>query len=198
MIMINYKLKELLENFSGVVGDVIKNMDLDIDEPEKLAVNELIAYMMYLSASAGKIQWSEERNISEYMDMKISPENINKILRDTDIYSTEFEQRVPISLRSVVHADSTLWDNGDRDTCLAEGLLFLYQQIGQELIESDSNVDEAEKSDYKTYINMMTDYIMEHDKFKLDEGVSTGLKKNSGNNYVDAPTKSGVSAPRKK
>lgn len=196
--MINYKLKELLKKTSDLVGTVISDMDLDIDEPEKVAANDLLFYMMYLSASDGKIQWAEAKTISEYFDEDLKPEDINEILQRTNIYSTEFEQRAPLSLMAVVDADKILWNNGSRDSCMADSLLFLFKQIGKELIESDSNVDEAEKSDYQIYINMMTDYIMENDIFKLDGGVRTGLKKSSGNNYVDAPTKSGVSAPRKK
>ena len=194
--MINQELKELFNNVSGLIDNALKMAGLD-EGQGKLARVDLAEFLMYLSASDGKIEWSEASNISEYLGMDLPPEGINQFIRENNIYSTEFEQKVPLSFQILVDADNMLWDNGKRNTCAADILLKIYKMTGEELIKADDDIDDNEMQDYQIYIDMLTNYIMQNDKFKQQGGVYTGLQKNTGNS-VDAPIKSGVAAPRKR
>lgn len=195
--MINPKYKAVLNQIDDLLSDIFKKTGNDLGDT-KIARLNLAQFMMYLSASDGKIEWSEVDNISKYLDVDLTPEAVNKFIREQNIYSTKFEQEVPVALQALVSADNLLWDNGKRDTCSAEMLLTLYKAVGIELINTDGDVDDNEKQDYNIYIDMLSNYVMANDKFKQQGGVYTGLQKNTGNDSVDAPIKSGVSAPRKR
>lgn len=195
--MINQNLKTLLAKVDELVSNILQNSGHDTQNVE-IAKMGVVQFMMYLSASDGKIEWSEADNISQYLGLSITPEAVNKFIREQNIYSTKFEETVPLAFQALVNADNLLWDNGSRETCSADMLLNLYKAIGEELIKADNDVNDAEMQDYNIYINMLSNYIMQNDKFKQQGGVYTGLHKNTGENSVDAPVKSGVSAPRKR
>lgn len=195
--MINQNLKTLLAKVDELVSNILQNSGHDTKNVE-IAKMGVVQFMMYLSASDGKIEWSEADNISQYLGLSITPEAVNKFIREQNIYSTKFEETVPLAFQALVNADNLLWDNGSRETCSADMLLNLYKAIGEELIKADNDVNDSEMQDYNIYINMLSNYIMQNDKFKQQGGVYTGLHKNTGENSVDAPVKSGVSAPRKR
>lgn len=197
--MINPQLKLMVDKLSDLIDTILEKGGADISEIRGKALKiDLARYMMYLSASDGKIEWSEANNISQYLEMNLPPEAVNQLIRNNNIYSTDFEQEVPGSCKAIVSADNALWDNGDRETCGADLLLTVYKAVGEELIKADNDVDDNEKQDYTIYINTLENYINGNDKFKMGGGVYTGLKKNSSGSRVDAPMKSGVSAPRKR
>lgn len=195
--MVNPQLRVLAEKLGELVDNVFQKAGADAHDGQ-VAKFELAQFMMYLSASDGKIEWSEVNNISQYLGLNLTPEAVNKLIRDNNIYSTEFEQKVPLSFQAVVNADNVLWDNGERETCAADMMLTLYKAVGDELIKADNDVDTNEQQDFSIYINMLENYINQNDKFKQNGGIYTGLKKNTGSSGVDAPIKSGVSAPRKR
>lgn len=195
--MINPNFKAMLTQIDELVSNVLQKGGHDTQGVEIVKVG-LSQFLMYLSASDGKIEWSEADNISQYLGLNITPEAVNQFIREQNIYSTKFEQTVPLAFQVLVEADNLLWDNGSRETCSADMLLNLYKAIGEELINADNDVNDTEMQDYTIYINMLSNYIMQNDKFKQQGSVYTGLHKNTGNNSVDAPVKSGVSAPRKR
>lgn len=59
---------------------------------------------MYLSASDGKIEWNEANNIAEYLEMPATPEVVNGVIREQNIYSTEFEKKYPSLFRWLLSA----------------------------------------------------------------------------------------------
>ncbi|MDD6685880.1 MAG: hypothetical protein PUE47_08900 [Lachnospiraceae bacterium] len=195
--MINPQLKMLAEKFGELVDDVFQNAGADAHDGQ-VAKFELAQFMMYLSASDGKIEWSEVNNISQYLGLNLTPEAVNQLIREGNIYSTEFEQKVPLSFQAVVNADNVLWDNGERETCTADMLLNLYKAVGEELIKADNDVDNNEQQDFNIYITMLDNYINDNDKYKKNGCVYTGIKKGTGSSGIDIPLKSGVSAPRKR
>lgn len=190
--MINMEIKNLIDTMASGIAQTIRTYDLSIQDPEKLVKSELAAYMMYLSASDGKITWNEANIISEYIDVSVTPQKINAVLHEENIYSTKFEKHVPASFGMTVTADNILWDLGKRGLCAADVLLLIYKKVGKEIIYADGDADDNEIADYQTYIGMLTDYILENDRYKTNGGVYTGLKKDTGTDSGE-----GISAPRK-
>jgi hypothetical protein len=164
------------------------------DDIDKVAKLEIGMFMMYLSASDGKIEWEEAKTISEICDFNLSPNNVADFIREKNIYSTEFEAKVPISFQMIVQADNVLKEEGlIPEVFGADLMITTYKAVGEVLIKSDGDVDENEIKDYNIYINMLQEY---RDKNGGDVSGTTGFTKNSGTS-VSAPTKSGVAAPRK-
>ena len=197
--MANQQLLSLANEIGDLLDSILRsaNVDLDGTDGRTLIKFDLAQFMMYLSASDGRIQWSEANEIRAYLGLDSTPEKINNWIRNKNIYSSEFEQTVPITMQTIVQADNILYDNGKRNfnQCGAEALIAVYKAAGEELIKSDSDVDDNEMKDYHIYISMLEKYMYENDKFKMN-GVVTGITKDGLS--VSAPMKSGVTAPKKR
>lgn len=194
--MVNPQLKHLVDVMCGIMEDfgVDHGLDSGIGDVAKY---ELASFMMYLSASDGNIRWEEAQVISELCDLSLTPESLGDFIREHNIYSTEFERKVPISFKMMVDIDNAIIDakNDSADATGSSGLLDVYKAVGAELINADDDVHENEINDFNIYISMLEEYRAKN--YKGDKSKTTGFVKN-GTSSVIAPSKSGsVEAPKK-
>lgn len=194
-----YEVKKLINSMAeiirkiGVETGLQKNSDTSLD---KIAKFELAQFLMYLSASDGEIQWNEAKMISDLCDLSLTPQTIGDFIRENNIYSTDFEKKVPVSIQIFITMDNKIVELGKEDEIpdVLDTIVDTYNYAAEFLINSDGDEDYSENSDRDIYINMLRDYV---NKNSLRRKKSIyGFVKNSGN--VSAPTKSGVSAPKKK
>ena len=115
---------------------------------------ELGMFMMYLSASDGTIKWDEAHLISDMCNLDLTPNNIGDFIRKNNIYSTEFEQKLPVTFELMVKVDNALYDAGRSDLSVSDSLLDTYKALGQAIIQSDREVDDNEVKDYKIFISI--------------------------------------------
>ena len=189
--MINRQLKELVDNMCDAVESVGVQGGLESGVGNASRI-EIGMFMMYLSASDGTIEWEEANIISNICNLNLSPSNLADFIRENNIYSTEFETKVPITFQMMVTADNELRKAGV-DISGSEAMIGTYKAVGEALVKADGDVDDNEVKDYTIYINMLEQY---RDKnLNGGSGVS-GFTKN-GSSSVNAPSKSGVAAPRK-
>lgn len=173
----------------------------------------VICYLAYLAASDGVVSWKESRFIGEIMDVHMTPAKLNEIIQDNNIYSTEFEEQVPMILQIFVAMDNALYENGiDNSTELGDAIFELYRFLTVGLVESNGRtaetMDESEREDAQTYMGMMRAYIDDHTEkhhtdIILDYGKNHRHKKKGEDGGVQAPKKSqkavgSVKAPKKK
>ncbi len=187
----NETLKSLVDHMCEVIDSIAEKTSL----PEKTgdaARMEIGMFMMYLAASDGQIRWDEARTISEICRMNITPNNVGDFIRKNNIYSTEFEQKIPITFEIMVRIDNVLLDRGI-DASGSEAMLETYKAVGEALIKSDGEVDDNEMTDYRIYINMLEEY--RDNNYKGANGSAFGFTKSGGS--VSAPSKGGVIAPKK-
>lgn len=189
--MINRQLKELVDNLCDAIDTLGANTSLP-DGTGKAARMEMGMFMMYLSASDGQISWDEAKIISDICELNLSPNDLGKFIRENNIYSTEFEQKVPVTLQIMVQADNALLAAGN-NTSGSKAMIGTYKAVGEALIKSDGDVDDNEVNDYKIYINMLEEY--RDNNYNGASGGATGFVKKGGS--VSAPTKGGVIAPKK-
>lgn len=185
----NYELKELVDAMCEAIETTGKTIpQLNLDGCGDAARMNIAQFMMYLSASDGEIKWEEAEAISFYCGINITPTTLGQFVRENNIYSTEFENTVPIALSLLVAAANAL----NRPE-VAEGFVETYKEIGKQLIISDNEVNDTEVSDYNIYINMLERYLDEN----LDsrKNATSGFVKTGSS--VSAPTKSSVAAPKK-
>lgn len=57
-----------------------------------------LVILMYLSAADGKIAWQESAFIRDYMEYNLTTDEIHQFIVEEQIYSTEFEEKVPLSM----------------------------------------------------------------------------------------------------
>ncbi|MDO4961230.1 MAG: hypothetical protein Q4E57_05165 [Eubacteriales bacterium] len=169
------------------------NQNLDIRDIFKV---ECIRLMMYLSASDGEIAVSEAEAIGYYFDLYMTPTQLLDFIKQNNIYSTDFENTVPLSIRMLVELDNKLAesDDGEEANPTSELALKVFGMIAMDMMAADGEISEAEKADWEIYSGMIQTYINENLNVKK-QSVKTGLTKNGS---VSAPSKGGgVSAPKK-
>ncbi len=194
-----YEIKKLIDSMAevvrriGVETGLQKSSDAGLD---KIAKFELAQFLMYLSASDGKISWSEAKMISDLCDLELTPQTVGDFIRENNIYSTEFEEKVPVSIQLFVTMDNKFVEMGMQDEVsdVFDTVIDTYNYAADFLIKSDGDEDYMEDSDRDIYINMLKDYVNNNSSRRKKS--ATGFTKNSGN--ISVPTKSGVSAPKKK
>lgn len=164
----------------------------------KAALANLVNYLMYLSSSDGQIKPEEVRFISEVADAQIPAERMVEYIRENNIYSTEFENDVPVALQFAVKLDNEIYKRGlseqVNNTNLSEVIMQTFGYVGKSLLQSDGDIDDNEKSDFMIYMGMMNKYIK--DNLLCKNGAATVPE--DDNDSIPVPPKNGwVEAPRK-
>ena len=162
----NYELKgfinelyELADSLDEGPFGLAQNTDSDTTLKKCIQV-ELCSYLMYLSAADGKIAWQEASFIRDYLDYDLTVDDIHQIIIENEIYSTEFEEKVPLSMKVLVNVDNALYKaNGYNDQLGSELLLTLFEGLGKEFLVCDADVSENEIRDLSIYLTMLRNYI---------------------------------------
>ena len=196
---------ELMQNVCDQIaekGNAYRQLDLKEGTTfgEILKI-ELLSYLAYLSASDGVISWNDCRFINEVLDIFVKPDQLNKLIEEKNIYSTEFEQKTPIMLQLLVYVDNEIYqkqmmENVTDDGELGEMLFQLYSALTVGLVDSNGRgkgtLDPNEERDAKIYLGMMKKYI-EMNTARHHVDVVTNYTKTS----AKRESKSGVKAPEK-
>lgn len=194
-------LEEVYELCDKMEEPIKLNLDMDI---RKIVEVEFLQFMMYLSASNGTIDRREAELISVVIGCDVTPLEVKKFIKDTNIYSTEFEQRVPVTFQIVTALDNmlekqgvNLWrgnESNENYTNVSELFLYMYKLMAQAVCEADGNIEKEERDDWNAYRSMLENYI--------NENLDSRKKKAAGTKNTDsvpAPAKkSSVAAPVKK
>ena len=154
----NEKLKQLLKAMYqsvDAIGKIVHREDL-----HEAAVMEMAQYMMYLSASDGRIRWTEAKIISDYLELELTPDTIQNFIEENHIYSAQFEKSVPVIFRLLVETDNELIKRGVKMSVYAsEWMVAAYKGLGLELIKADADVGGNEYTDILIYVKMLEDYL---------------------------------------
>jgi len=215
------EIKELLETMYSVFDDLGEKTNLN-EKLEDAGVKasailkvDIVHFLAYLAAADGVISWGEARYIGELLGVNMTPDKLNEIIVDNNIYSEEFEEEPPMTLQMMVKVDNALYENSAHIEIEAgQAVLQTYLAVGKGLVESNgTSVDRMDpdlKSDFETYLGMMqhyidentekhhTDIICDYGKKKKSDGVKAP-KKNAKDDAVDFPVnRRAVKAPRKR
>lgn len=166
----NKDVKELYEKALAYYEKVGNRPEFD-GLLEGMTVKELLRlevarFLMYLSASDGQILQEEVEFVSEYLgevEEELTPESVNELIKENNIYSREFENTAPMILRFTVMADNKAYEAGEfADSMPSEMLVDMFKSIGQDFIACDGDVDEQELADWETYMKTLNNYIKTH------------------------------------
>ena len=160
----NYELKHMIEKMYEL-GDTLDEGTLGLYHNTNKTLRdcvrfELCSYLMYLSAADGKIAWQEAEFIRDYLGYDLQTDEINQFIVENQIYSTDFEEKVPVSMQIFVRADNTIYDqDGYIETMSSELLLWIYERLGKEFLACDNDISDNEIRDLTIYLNMLKTYI---------------------------------------
>jgi hypothetical protein len=188
----NDKLREAIEGIctSAEIMGEMAGLEPGVGKAVKA---ELGLFMMYLSASDGAITWNEAELISDLCELDLTPSNYGQYIREKNIYSTKFEQKIPTILQFMVEMDNQLLEQG-HNIQGSRILIDAFKIVGDCLIHADEQVDEKETKDYECYIKMLEEYREKNYKGAI--AASSGFVKKEGTREDDS-TEEGVPAPRK-
>lgn len=131
---------------------------------------ELTDYLMYLSAADGEIAWQESDFIRDYLEYDLTTDKIHQLIVEEQIYSTEFEEKVPLSMLVFVRADNAMYDEKGHNDFLSSELLFnIFEILGKEFLACDDDVSDDEIRDLTIYLNMLKNYINNEVKSKKEQ-----------------------------
>ena len=152
---------------------------------------ELGEFLAYLSASDGTIKSAETQMISECTGESFTPASLKAIIQENNIYSVEFESKVPEGMDILAEIDNILLDllEEPQDFAISELYLNVYRQAGEALIMADGDADEAELQDYDIYMTMLEHFLDE--KLQTNR-VSFGEAESPGFADAAAPGKTGA------
>ena len=129
---------------------------------KKVMRMDLLKYALYLSASDGYVDEAEAAFIRDYYDWDMPPALWTKFIKENGIYSTSFENEVPLSLKIFVKADNNAYTKNPDAPNLCELYHGSFAHLGSLLIKSDGNVGNQEEEDLEIYLTMLQDYIDEN------------------------------------
>lgn len=177
----NNNLKRILEDFYDYCDALDKDgigisyvaPKLDMSTREVIELN-MTDFCLYLSASDGVIAVKESEFIREYMGYNLSVSDMRDSITEHNIYSEEFEKKIPLSVITMVKADNYLYNHDGSahidkpDSPRSKFLVKLYEKIGRELLACDDNISENETRDLAIYTGNLTEYVNQN----LEWGVS--------------------------
>ena len=170
----NYKLKNMITQLYEL-SDKLDEGPFGVAQTSNTTLKncievELLSYLMYLSAADGKIASEESAFFRDYFEYDFTTDDIHQLIVENHIYSTEFEQTVPLSMKVFVRADNTIYDEEGHNDFLASELLFdIFEYLGKEFLACDNDVSDDEIRDLTIYLHMLENYINNEVKSKKEK-----------------------------
>ena len=121
--------------------------------------SDVIAFLMYLMASDGRITEREADYLSERFEKNYTPSEIADKIITLNIYSEEFELTVPDCMKTVIELDNEMSEKAGAGS---ESLISLYRLLGDELIQNYAGNTEEEEKNCASYIKMLERYRERH------------------------------------
>ena len=152
---------QTLNNFVEKLVDVIDDAGSMFGSSNAggIARYEISKFLMYLAASDGEISRDEAQAICAIagLDPATSSE-IAKSVQQNNVYTTEFEQTVPVSFQLAVMADDKIYRSKGITASLSEDMLIVYKKAGETIINSDGAPSNQAFINYTYYTTMLEIY----------------------------------------
>lgn len=123
----------------------------------------LFEFFMYLSASDGFYARKEAQAIDETLGFHYTPPQMSQYVRENNIYSASFDEKVPEILNIFVKLDNGLEQKGFVPSeGYGERLVGLMEKAGKLFLQIDGSMNDDEARDLGTYISTMRNYLDEN------------------------------------
>lgn len=184
-----YKLKQLLEQLYQIIDTVEKSglkpnlFQIPLKDAFKV---ELHSYFLYLSAIDGQVSSAETEFMNYLFDENNTSQVYANFINENDIYSTDFEEKLPVTLQILTDIDikmSSLEPTGTEEiTYISPLFVNFYAEAGKIFLNCDGTT-QSEINEYKKYIyrlsSMLTAKLDSVSKVDhaTDGGAAVGIKK---------------------
>lgn len=154
-----HKIYSLLDTVEGAGG---KPSGINASLRDVFKV-ELHSYFLYLSATDGKVSVQESEFMNYLFDMHLTSQQYVTFINENNIFSTDFEQKVPVIFQILQAFDKKVAllsgiTGNDVDPILPIVLKF-YAEIGKAFITCDG-ADQSEVDEAQSYLNGILEKLM--------------------------------------
>jgi hypothetical protein len=123
----------------------------------------LFEFFLYLSASDGFYARKEAQALDETLGIHYTPFQMSEYVRENNIYSASFDEKVPEILSIFVKLDNGLEQEGYVPSRgYGERLVGLMENAGKLFLQIDGSMNDDEARDLGTYISTMRNYLDEN------------------------------------
>ena len=138
-------LQKYIEKVYGIfdeldsVGLGITSLIPEIEEEESKEIlrTDATLFMLYLAASDGDITQREAAFIGGYLGVHMSVDDMRITIKENNIYSRDFEKRIPVSVMMMVEADNRIVQAG---TLNSAGCRMIMHSSGRSLCNPSSRL----------------------------------------------------------
>lgn len=152
-----YEACDALDNVSLGVAAIDDEMTT-----KKCFKMDVVEFLMYLSSSDGHIAFQETDFINTYFNWDLSSDDVYQLIKEQNIYSTEFESTPPVTIKIAVEADKKIQSIKPEMHSFSEIIYNFYENIGKYFLSCDNDIDDNEVQDLTIYLNMLRSYIDEN------------------------------------
>ena len=162
----NEPLKRIITQLYDICdpnSDSLRNDKEAISLERARLKTEFLDYVLYLSASDGMSAGYECEFLQNYFGVTLTPEEVRKYITTNNIYTSQFEQIVPISFMNCIERDNKFYQkNGSLDASHGKAFLDVFECVGKEFLVCDGEASESEVSDFSIYTKMLRKYFNEN------------------------------------
>lgn len=116
---------------------------------------DIMRMVMYFSASDGKLSDEEITLLNKVFDMHGTADDYIKMIKEYNIYSTEFESGGFFSLEMMSTFDKAMGEK--LDTPGTGVVIGVMEDVAKLVIQIDGDIDRQEKEDFKIYFSNLKD-----------------------------------------
>ena len=117
---------------------------------------DFLNFLMYLSASDWDINDEEVTFIREHLDFNLSKKSIQELIKEYNIYTVDYEKKIPYSMKLFVEADN---NNFHPQFLLSEYLYDTYYLLGTYLLRCTPEWKLGPQRDLDQYLKKLKDFI---------------------------------------
>ncbi len=154
-----YRIFDELDGVGLGIASLIP--EIKDEESKELLRTESIMFMLYLAASDGDVSQREASFIGEYFGVHMSIDDMRTTIKENNIYSRDFEKRIPLSVQMMVEADNRIVQAGTHDSTGCQMIYGYYKSVGQAFLACDNSVGDKELGDFACYLERVKQYINE-------------------------------------
>lgn len=137
----------------------------------KVFRTDIAQYMLYLSAADGRLSPDEAQAFRTITGFNDSADTLIDVIKNQNIYSTDFESTVPLSLKIITEAERNLISYGvklNSEKTTQELFVEFFELLGEVVLNSDGGVTYNEKRDLNIYMSTLKQYVRENSNSMRD------------------------------
>ena len=120
---------------------------------------EVLFFLLYLASADGKITANERDYINHLLDLNHSIKDLVNLINEHNIYSTEFEERIPVTMQIVAAFDEKVRQVRNDAEPLVQTMIKYFEKIGEKFVYCDKDVNQQEISDYRLYLSNLKNHF---------------------------------------